>query len=111
MSLVISDFYRYLKSTIKLNALIAINRTPRALRESADFLMLLPKGESDLRAFSESITARLSLIAATMADTEKTPPEATKPITNSFRFESVLLFKLPVAASASTADSKTVGAN
>ena len=96
---------------MKLKALIAINSTPSALRESADFLMLLPKGESVLRALSESITARLSLIAATIADTEKTPPEATKPITNSFRFESILLFRLPVAASASTADSKTVGAN
>ena len=73
--------------------------------------MLLPKGESDLRAVSESITARLSLIAATMADTEKTPPEATKPITNNFRFESEYLFRLPVAESASTAESKIVGAN
>ena len=90
---------------------MAINSTPSALSESADFLMLLPKGESDLRDFSESITARLSLIAATMADTEKTPPDATKPITNSLRFESVPLFRLPVAASANTADSKIVGAN
>lgn len=90
---------------------MAINNTPSALSESADFLMLLPKGESDLRDFSESITARLSLIAATMADTEKTPPDATKPITKSLRFESVPLFKLPVAASANTADSKIVGAN
>jgi len=90
---------------------MAINSTPSALSKSADFLMLLPKGESDLRDFSESITARLSLIAATMADTEKTPPEATKPITKSLRFESVPLFKLPVAASANTADSKIVGAN
>ncbi len=90
---------------------MAINSTPSALSESADFLMLLPKGESDLRDFSESITARLSLIAATMADTEKTPPDATKPITKSLRFESVPLFKLPVAASANTADSKIVGAN
>ena len=90
---------------------MAINSTPSALSESADFLMLLPKGESDLRDFSESITAMLSLIAATMADTEKTPPEATKPITKSLRFESVPLFKLPVAASANTADSKIVGAN
>jgi len=88
-----------------------MNSTPSALSESADFLMLLPRGESDLRAFSESITARLSLIAATMADTENTPPEATKPITNILRFESEFLFKLPVAASANTADSKTVGAN
>ena len=73
--------------------------------------MLLPKGESDLRDLSESITARLSLIAATMAETEKTPPEATRPITNSLSVESDELFRLPVAASASTADSKTVGAN
>ena len=90
---------------------MAINSTPSALSESADFLMLLPKGESDLRDFSESITAMLSLIAATMADTEKTPPEATKPITNSFRIESEYLSRLPVAASARTADSKRVGAN
>ncbi len=73
--------------------------------------MLLPKGESDLRDLSESITARLSLMAATMADTEKTPPEATRPITKSFRFESEFLVKLPVAASANTTDSRTVGAN
>jgi hypothetical protein len=73
--------------------------------------MLLPKGEIDLSAFSESITARLSLIAATIADTEKTPPEATKPITNNLSVESDELFRLPVAASANTADSKTVGAN
>ena len=88
-----------------------MNSTPSALSESADFLMLLPKGESDLRDFSESMTERLSLIDATMADTEKTPPDATKPITKSLRFESVPLFKLPVAASANTADSKIVGAN
>ena len=73
--------------------------------------MLLPKGDTDLRALSESITERLSLIAATMADTEKTPPDATKPITNSLSVESEVLLRLPVAASASTADSKTVGAN
>jgi len=73
--------------------------------------MLLPKGDTDLRALSESITERLSLIAATIADTEKTPPEATKPITNSLSVESVVLLRLPVAASANTADSKTVGAN
>ena len=96
---------------MKLKALIAINSTPRTLRESADFLMLLPKGERVFNAFNESITARLSLIAATMADTEKTPPDATKPITNSLSVESEELFKLPVAASANTADSKIVGAN
>jgi len=73
--------------------------------------MLLPNGEIDLSAFNESITERLSLIAATIADTEKTPPEATRPITNSLSVESDELFRLPVAASASTADSKTVGAN
>ena len=73
--------------------------------------MLLPNGEIDLSAFNESITERLSLIAATIADTEKTPPEATKPITNSLSVESEVLFRLPVAASANTADSKTVGAN
>jgi len=96
---------------MKLKALIAINNTPKTLSWSADFLMLLPKGESDLRDLSESITARLSLIAATMAETEKTPPEATKPITNSLSVESEFVVKLPVAASASTTDSKTVGAN
>ena len=96
---------------MKLKALIAMNSTPSALSESADFLMLLPKGERVFNAFNESITARLSLIAATIADTEKTPPDATKPITNSLRFESVPLFRLPVAASANTADSKIVGAN
>ena len=73
--------------------------------------MLLPNGEIDLSAFSESITARLSLIAATIAETEKTPPDATKPITNSLSVESEVLLRLPVAASANTADSKTVGAN
>ena len=96
---------------MKLKALIAINSTPRTLRESADFLMLLPKDERVFNAFNESITARLSLIAATIADTEKTPPDATKPITNSLSVESEELFKLPVAASANTADSKIVGAN
>jgi len=96
---------------MKLKALIAMNSTPSALSESDDFLMLLPKGESVLRALSESITARLSLIAATIADTEKTPPDATKPITNSLSVESEELFKLPVAASANTADRRTVGAN
>ena len=73
--------------------------------------MLFPKGEIDLMPLSASITARLSLIAATMAETEKTPPEATKPITNSLRVESEFLVRLPVAASASTADNKIVGAN
>jgi len=73
--------------------------------------MPLPKGDTDLRALSESITERLSLIAATIADTEKTPPEATKPTTKSLSIESEELLRLPVAASASTADSRRVGAN
>jgi hypothetical protein len=44
------------------------------------------RAETDLRAFSESITERLSLTAATIAVTEKTPPEATRPTRKSFRY-------------------------
>ena len=67
--------------------------------------------EADLRAFSESITERLSLTAATIAVTEKTPPEATRPTKKSFRYGSLSLVIAPVAQSASTAERRTVGAN
>ena len=77
----------------------------------AEPIIPAPTADIDLIFFSALITERLSSIAASIAVTEKTPPEATKPITNNFRVESVLLFRLPVAASASTAESNTVGAN
>ena len=62
-------------------------------------------------AFRESITAMLSRIAATIPDTEKTPPAATSPMTNSFKVESDCRVMCPVAASANTTESKIVGAS
>ena len=88
-----------------------INSTPINLSIPAELCIVLAKGVIVFKPFSESITAKLSRVAASIAVTEKTPPEATSPNTKSFKVVSVSAFIFPVAASARTTDSKSVGAN
>lgn len=70
----------------KLNELITTNKAAIILSELAAPKIDFPRGDKALIWLSALITASPSLIAASMAVTEKTPPEATKPTTKSFKF-------------------------